>query len=291
MATKWVSGIVKWQEQGVTCLSVPFTWLLGEARGYCISHPNDRVVVGGAAVRLIPDFFRSIRNAEVEIIEPAIPPLRRANPEASRSTFGCPNRCEFCGVRTIEGEFKEIEDFTPAPIMCDSNFLACSDTHFNRVIDRLKEANFDEVDFNQGLEAKLLTKERAERLAEINIAPRFAWDNQREESSVFKAVQLMVSAGVKKYRFKGIYCLVGFGEEPSEALYRLQTLKDNGLRGFAMRYQPLDAMGKNEYWPPQWGRKELKDFVRYWNRQSQWGGISYEEYRSGQKPKNQLMLF
>lgn len=255
-----------------------------------MSNPNESVVVGGAGVRLMPDFFEGMRNVEVEAIEPETPPLKRANPEASRTTWGCPNRCPFCGVRRIEGEFREIEDFEPAPILCDSNFLACSDRHFDNVIDRLKQCDFGEVDFNQALEAKLLTKRRAERLAEIKIAPRFAWDRHDEEQHVFDALSMMGRVGVPKYRMKAVLCLVGFNEQPEEALYRMETLRSRGYLGFAMRYQPLNAKKRNDYWPPQWGKQELKDFCRYWNRQSWLGGISYEEYRAGQKPEGQLSL-
>lgn len=272
------------------CVSVPFTWELKRARDICLAHPNERVIVGGPAVRLMPSYFDNVSSVEVEVITPDNP-LRRANPDASRTTFGCPNSCKFCGVRTIEGEYRELSDFEVAPILCDSNFLACSDRHFNRVIDALKNADFKEVDFNQALEAKSLTAKRAARLAEINITPRFAWDRHEEEAEVFDALRLMERVGVPKSRFKAVLCLVGMDETEEEATYRMETLRRNGYLGFAMRYQPLDTLVRNSYCPPQWTPRRLQQFCRYWNRQSWFGGITFEEYIGGEKPKYQYPLF
>jgi len=284
----WAKGVVTWHEQEALCVSVPFTWLLKEARGFCLSNPNEPIVVGGPAVRLLPDFLAGIPNVEVETITPDNP-LRRANPDATRTTFGCPNACAFCGVRTIEGPYEELADWRPAPILCDSNFFACSDAHFDRVIDRLKQADFAEVDFNQGLDARLFTRARASRLAEIRPRLRFAWDNAGDEDALFKAVETAKSVGLPVSRLP-VYCLVGWTETPEEAQHRMELLKERHLRGFAMRYQPLDAMEKNAYCPPQWDRLLLKDFCRYWNRQAWFGGMTFEEYREGQHDKRQQKL-
>lgn len=290
MKTTWHKGIITWREQDCLCMSVPFTWLLPQARAFALSHPVDRVVAGGPAVRLMPDYVREW--AEIETVEPLTPPLRRANPQASRTTFGCPNRCKFCGVRTIEGEYRELADFEPAPILCDSNFLACSDAHFNRVIDRLKQADFEQVDFNQALDARLLTQARANRLAEVPLKPRLAWDNTGDEDALFAAIGRLERAGIatKNGRLV-VFCLVNFGETPDEAHYRLQTLKDFGYTGFAMRYQPLDTLRRNTYLHPNWDAQLLTDFCRYWNRQAWLGGITFEQYREGIPREGQARLF
>jgi len=46
-----------------------------------------------------------------------------------------------------------------------------------------------------------------------------------------------------------------------------------------MRYQPLDAMKRNAYCPPQWDPRVLAEFCRYWNRQAWLGGVTFDEYR------------
>ena len=292
----WRKGIVTWREQGALCISVPFTWLLSEARGICYRHPNERIVAGGPAVRLMPDYLADV--AEIETLVPS-DPLRRANPDASRTTFGCPNSCAFCGVRRIEHEFREIADFTPAPVMCDSNLLACSDRHLRRVVNRLKTADFDQVDFNQGLDARLLTKERARLLAELPLRPRFAWDAADDEGPVMAAIGSLEAAGVPCRSSNltntasapaHIYCLVGWRETPEEALYRMETLRAQRLCGVAMRYQPLDALTKNAFCPPQWNPRDLLRFTKFWNRQRWLGGLSYEEFCAGEPPAHQPTL-
>lgn len=295
--SSWRKGIVTWREQGALCISVPFTWLLKQARGICYRHPNERIVAGGPAVRLMPSFLEDV--AEIETIIPDNP-LRRANPEASRATFGCPNACAFCGVRRIEGEFREIADFTPAPVMCDSNILACSDRHLRRVVERLKAADFDQVDFNQGLDARLLTMKRARLLAELPLRPRLAWDGPEDEGPVMAAIERLEAAGVRCRSSNltntasapaHIYCLIGWRETPEEALARMETLRAQRLCGVAMRYQPLDALKKNDFCPPQWDRRELLRFTKYWNRQRWLAGISYEEFLAGPAPEHQEALF
>jgi len=287
--SEWAKGIVTWRESIYLCVSVPFTWLLKDARAFCLQHPSEQIVVGGPAVRLLPNYLATIPN--VVSAPTFIPdnPLRRANPNATRTTSGCPNSCPFCGVETIEGKYTEILDWRVAPVLCDSNFLASSDRHFNQVIDRLKQADFDEVDFNQGLDARLFTRARASRLAEIRIRPRFAWDNAGDEAALFKAVETAKSVGLPVSRLP-VYCLVGWQETPEEAQYRLELLKERHLRGFAMRYQPLDTLEKNSYWPSRWDPDLLKDFIHYWNRQAWLGGMTLDEYRAGAIDARQAAL-
>jgi len=300
LKTPWHRGLVTWHEQGCFCISAPFTWLLPKARELALLHsstlslPRDRVVVGGPAVRLMPEYVQEW--AEIETIKPLSPPLRRANHQASRTTFGCPNRCAFCGVHTIEGEYRELTDFTPAPILCDSNFLACSDEHFNYTIDRMKTAAFDGVDFNQGLDAALLTTTRASRLAELHLKPRFAWDTAADEGPVMAAVELLERVGMKCRAPSSkssstapvrVYVLVGWKDTPDEAMYRLETLRNARLSGVAMRYQPLDTLKRNKYCPAQWDSAELADFCRYWNRQRWFGGFTFEQYRQHRHSKEQ----
>lgn len=98
----WPKKIVTWEEKGCFCVSVPFTWKLRKARKLCRKHEEKRVVAGGPAVRLLPDYLADV--AEIETIQPS-DPLYHTNPQASRTTFGCPRSCDFCGVGTIEGPF------------------------------------------------------------------------------------------------------------------------------------------------------------------------------------------
>jgi hypothetical protein len=281
----WAKSIVRLEDTPQRlALSVVFTWQLPEARGLCLRETQREVIVGGPAVKLMPAFL-----ADCATVGEHWPmALQAHNEAATRTTSGCKRGCRFCGVAQIEGEFRELENWTPAPVVCDSNFLQSSNEHFNRAIDRLKQV--PQVDFNQGLDARLLTAERAERLCELDLVKcRFAWDSAACEGPVMRAVEIMRAAGLPKSHIE-CYCLVNFGETQDEATYRLQTLKDAGLRGFPMRYQPLDALEKNSHVAPQWDGNELKRFLWYWSRQAWLAGVNYEDCswnvraRNGQTP-------
>ena len=85
------------------------------------------------------------------------------------------------------------------PIVCDNNFLATSRAHFNRSIDRLKLVSG--VDFNQGLDARLLTKYHADRLSELDLyCVRLAWDHSGMERQFINAFETLIAAGIAKER-------------------------------------------------------------------------------------------
>ncbi len=235
MSAGWSKHVVTWREQDCLCLSVPFTWFLPEARAIALNHPGERVIAGGPAVCLMREYVEEW--AEVETIELETPALQRHNPHATRTSYGCPFDCPFCMVRLIEGTFRELDQWRPAPIICDDNLLACSERHLERVWESLK--GIRGLDF-QGIEPHLVTPENAAQIAVLHPkAVRMGWDMPEEEGVVWQAIQYLRQAGLPK-RAIGVYCLVNWKESPEEALYRFETLKSAGIRGFAMRFQPAD---------------------------------------------------
>lgn len=272
---KWHKGIVEIHDQAGSYLSVVFTWDLPKARSIALQLPNKLVCVGGPAVTLLPDYLKDCPNV---LTWPSqhMAMLARHNPDACRTTLGCSRGCPFCAVSIVEGPFRELETNVVSPIICDSNFLQSSSKHFNHIIDLCKQLPL--VDFNQGLDARLLTWERAERLCELSIPTlRFSWDKLEDERPIMAAVDMMLACGFPKSRIF-LYCLVNHTETPEEARYRQETIKARGLTGFPMRYQPLDTLKKNSYVAPQWTKHELKRFCYYWSRQSWLSGVPYDEF-------------
>lgn len=279
-------GYVEWIEGRTIYLSVVFSWHLQRAYQRAVWYRSQGYYVraGGPAVDLHPDVL-----AGIAITSLPVSALSRHNPRATFTTRGCIRKCPFCAVPIIEGDLVELADWEPKPIVCDNNLLAASRAHFNRVIDRLK--GIKRVDFNQGLDARLLTQHHAERLAELDLfAVRLAWDDTRLESRFMRAFETLRAVGIPKRGIR-VYILIGFNDNPQDALYRLETVRGLGATPYPMRYQPLDAQRRNEYVAPNWTHRELTRFVRYWSNLRYTGGIPFAEWDRPQPVKGPAPLF
>lgn len=264
---QWSKKIVQWKVGKVLYMSIPFTWLLPKAEMTAKEHKG-KVIAGGPAIDLMGcDWAETPGTCEYDT-------LAFHNTCATFTTRGCPNKCKFCAVPKIEGDFVELETWKPAPLICDNNILASSTRHFKKVIDSL--LNFPFVDFNQGLQANLFIAWRAEEIKRLNsVLLRFAFDFHFRESELKEAIDIAAHYGLKNIR---IYCLVGFKDSPEDAHYRLEKVRQWGIRPNPMRYQPLDTLVKNSYVAPGWTDRELKNTMGYYSRLRWLEHIPYEEY-------------
>ena len=256
--TDWPRTYVEWTDGDTAYISVPFTWDLPAVyqRAVWLRASGYKVRAGGPAVMLMPKYLSDVADTAGEV--DALP---RHNPDAVFTSRGCVRRCPFCAVWRIEGELRELEDWEPRPIVCDNNLLACSMAHFDRVIDRLKPLSG--VDFNQGLDARLLTKHHADRLGELNCIVRLAWDWTPLESEFRKAVAMLRKGGTPKSRMR-VYVIIGYKDTPEDALYRLQAVRGMGLMPNPMRYNPLDVLRRDNYVGENWTDDLLRQYMRYW---------------------------
>jgi len=255
-------------------MSIVFTWLLPQAYSKAVWHRSlgRTVYAGGPAVDLHPDYL-----SDVAHVGGVAPFLRKHNPLATRTTVGCIRSCPFCPVSQIEGGFHELKAWPIAPKVCDNNLTAASRPHFDRVIDSLWGVRG--VDFNQGLDARLLTPYHAQRLAELDVkCVRLAWDHIDQEDAVRQAHQTLCAAGFSTWDIR-IYVLIGWQDTPEDALYRLQTTWRD-LRSWPgpMRYQPLDTWKRNSHVGDGWTHRELQRYMKYWSNLTHPSGIPFEEY-------------
>lgn len=242
--SNWLKHSLYWVVEGELYVSIPFTWELPIVRKYIGFYPH--VWVGGPAIELMPNYFADLEHVDVgTAIQPDV--LQRMNPLATRTTAGCIRHCRFCGVgeRRIEGGgFRELPDWPDLPIIADNNLLAASLDHFDKVLNRLEHWQW--ADFEQGLDARLLTEYHAERIARLRKPTvRLALDSIAFQESWQIAYERLRAAGIAKQNIRS-YALIGFDSDPGEAWSRCKWIESLGVDALPMWFHELDALKLNQ---------------------------------------------
>lgn len=191
---------------------------------------------------------------------------------------GCIRKCEFCIVPKKEGKIKDnapITEFLNANhdrvILLDNNFQASPKWRDNLtyLIDHKIKVNF-----NQGLDARLVTENFASMLAASRCydwkfktkGAHLAFDNPSWEKPLLRALSLFENAGMAPNRFL-VYVLVGFNTTYEQDLERVNTIIEAGAVPYIMRYNQT----KDPY---------LKHLARYINRKY-YQFVKREDYKDG----------
>lgn len=126
------------------------------------------------------------------------------------------------------------------------------------------------VDFNQGLDARLFTQEKANLLGKIAIEPvRIAFDDIKTKGKYVDAIKMCVNAGIKMY---SNYLLYNFNDKPEDLYERLRINVDMcdeygvNIYSFPMKYHPLrksddmddDYSHNRDYIGKHWNRKYIR---------------------------------
>lgn len=121
------------------------------------------------------------------------------------------------------------------------------------------------VDFNQGVDARLFTPQKAELLSQIPIRPlRIAFDDVRTEKYYTQALRWSAEAGIKEF---SNYLLYNYKDRPVDLYHRLRLnvelcdeLKVN-IYSFPMKFHPIkdEKYFKNrDYTGIHWNRKYIR---------------------------------
>lgn len=242
----WPKEPIYWIEESVLFVSIPFTWNLPNVK-FRIKQksliPIKKVIVGGPGVYLMPNFFSDLKFVEVGYEYPGI--LQRVNNMATRTTTGCIRKCKFCAIgqgRIEPGGFVELNDWPDLPIVCDNNLLASSVEHFDSVIDRLMKHRG--VDFNQGIDVRLITDYHAKRLSKLKSPKiRLACDSGSETQIWLNALDILLRNGVRRY-WTSSYALVGFDSGPDEAWARCEFINKHSVC-YPLWFHDLDCLEYN----------------------------------------------
>lgn len=121
------------------------------------------------------------------------------------------------------------------------------------------------VDFNQGIDSRLINDENMEKLAEIPIKPvRIAFDHWSLHEKYEEAVRIAVRHG---HTSLSNYILYNFKDKPIELYWRLKLNVDlceelgASIYSFPMKYHPIedpDYFSNRDYIGEHWNRKFIR---------------------------------
>ncbi len=249
--------------------------------------------------KVSPD-YSIINNEENDYLDYEYPV---ANDYIVYSTRGCVRTCRFCAVPVLEPKYCSYIDIKDQVsdikkkygekrnlLLMDNNVLASKD--FERIVSDIIELGYGKndnkysyrskktgrkvtvrryVDFNQGVDARLLTDEKLSLISQLAIRPlRVALDHANEEYMKLysRIMRKSASLGIKHL---SNYLLYNFEDTPKDLYSRIMLnvklnteFKNEGydtqIFSFPMRYAPIfGSNNKNrKYIGDNWNKKYIR---------------------------------
>lgn len=203
---------------------------------------------------------------------------------------GCIRKCHFCGVPKLEGAQRDTESLTDVVrgierlygakkdlVLMDNNVVASP--FFKEIIAEIRDLGFvpgaklrregervasqRRVDFNQGVDARILCKDKIylRELSTICLKPlRIAFDHLGLRGPYEKAVRYAHEFGLTEL---SNYMLYNYQDNPTDLFERMRlnvTLNEElGIRiwSFPMRFQPTDRPDRGHV-GQRWTRYQLR---------------------------------
>jgi len=203
---------------------------------------------------------------------------------------GCIRKCSFCGVPKLEGDLYDTPSLSSIVngieklygpkkdlILMDNNVVASP--RFKEIMDEVRKLGFEKnaklkrgkglvkrrVDFNQGVDARILAKDPVflKELSSSCIDPlRIAFDHWGLREPYEKSIRFAHSFGIRQL---SNYMLYNFHDTPEDLYLRLElNIKLNeelGIRIFSspMRFQPTDKKDRTHI-GEKWTKYQLRSF-------------------------------
>src|SRR5581483_311570 len=204
------------------------------------------------------------------------------------SSRGCIRKCSFCGVPKLEGDQRDVQPLTYLVnriresygekkdlVLMDNNVVASG--RFKEIIAEIRDLGFQRgaqlkrgrapvqrrVDFNQGVDARILCKDKIflQELSSICIKPlRIAFDHLGVRKPYETSVRMAYEFGLTEL---SNYMLYNFHDTPADLYERMAlnvSLNEQlGIRiwSFPMRYQPTDLPDRSHV-GEHWRRYQLR---------------------------------
>jgi len=252
-----------------------FTWawrpVWRAVRTFKAWFPDAEIWLGGLYASLLPDhailsgadkIYGGIFD-EAEDLMPDYDLVPNWDGSIVFASRGCTRKCVYCAVPRLERKIHSCKrsikhliwrNHTKV-IFFDNNILASP--FWGDIFDEVIEMGLT-VDFNQGLDSRLLSEESAEKISKMKIpVVRLAYDRSSQKKHVERAIDLLHDNGISK-RDILVYSLYNFTESPDEFLERVLDILRWGAVCYPMRFQPCDTLKKNNYISKKWTRKRLE---------------------------------
>lgn len=244
----------------------------------------DKIVKGGTGYDItskLPD--------EIDRLQPdySIYPLIPTDTAYGFLTRGCPNKCRWCVVPKKEGSILPYMDVDEIAIegrtklvLMDNNILAAGDyakQQFEKIIQRKYK-----VDFNQALDARLVTDDFAKLLAKIKWLDknriRFGCDTPGQIEDCERAMAM-----IESYGFKGQFFLYTMLNDNFQECFnrinhwwlRMRKVREQHFGRQVYAYAQPYRDPNNPHKPiPQW----QKDMAGWVNKKAHFVAHSFEEF-------------
>ena len=201
-------------------------------------------------------------------------------------TRGCPNKCKWCVVPRKEGnilpywDIERVANGRKKIVLMDNNILAAGD-YAKQQLQKIIDLNL-RVDFNQALDARLVTDEFASLLAQVkwldNNRIRFGCDTHKQIEDCERAMEMITGYGFTGQYF--LYTMLNddFGEcydRINHWWLRMRKVREQheGRQVYAYA-QPFRDPDDPARPIPQW----QKDMAGWVNKKAHFVAHSFEEF-------------
>jgi len=223
------------QKPDIIYASCIFTW----NRKYRARIPEN-AIIGGTGIDL-----KAKLPPEVENMMPDYTLYPRVDFSLGFTSRGCLRKCPWCIVPEKEGDIKpagRIYDFWNRHHrkikLLDNNLLAAPNwkqTMEDLIAEDLK------VDFNQGLDIRLLSEENIQYLMRVKAKElRFSFDHIAYEKEFREKIRLLLDSGLRSRKLS-FYFLYGFPSIDEECLERFKILASYNVDMYPMAYKDQDG--------------------------------------------------
>jgi len=222
-------------------------WIIGQGRG----------MIGGTGYNI-----KSVLPPEIDRVRPLI--------NMDFATRGCIRNCPFCFVPEKEGHIRADRNLydiwdgkAREVVLMDNNILALPE-HFKLICEQAQQEKV-KIDFNQGLDFRLITDEIANIISKTRISElRLALDHISNIDLFEKKLNILRR---HKPCWPFVYVLAGFNSTYEDTVERLIFLKKMKCRPYLMRHENIK------------GQRIYNELAQWVNQNAFFQKYTYEQYK------------